>query len=274
MLGWFKRRGAPQTGPDYRRITSQRKAEKLCKQGELQKLLLFPEAFGGEDVPPNVVYVPPFAAELKTRIDQDVILPLVQEGRVRHYEARPEYEGDSFVPVAIHLSAIEPGEFNHTLAIWGKALEQESREASRPLEPPTFTPPTDLPASATPEQVVHAFITDYEAWNRFANAVNSQDDNMAHAESAYRALIEKYCPPGHEPQPISFGSEPSHTHAHETILGSEHAGHTCVVKTRHAQPMGARFFNSDYEYHLRKAGERWFLTSLLYVDGNERYEGL
>lgn len=274
MLGWFKRRRTVHTGPDYGRITSQGKAEKLCRQGELQKLLLFPEAFGGEDIPANVVYVPPFAAELKARVDQDVILPLVQDGRVRHYAARPEYEGDSFVPVAVHLSATEPGEFHQTIAIWGKALVQQTQEASRPVAQPAFAPQAALPVSAAPEQVVHAFITDYEAWCRFADTIREQDDDMGRARSAYQTLIEKYCPPGHKHGPIAFSSEPSHTHEHETILGSEYAGDSCVVKTRYADPIGSSFFNSDYEYHLRRAGERWFLTSLLYVDGEGKYEGL
>lgn len=90
MFGWLKKKN---TGPDYSGVDSRDKAEALVQKGELQKLLLIPSEFGGEDVPPNVVYVPAFAVELKVSTDQDVILPLAQEGKVTRYNAAPEYEG-------------------------------------------------------------------------------------------------------------------------------------------------------------------------------------
>jgi hypothetical protein len=123
MFNWFRRRGAPKLGPDYRHIDTREKAEKLCARGELQKLLLLPVEFGGEDIAPNVIYVPPFAAELKTRLDLNTILPLAREGQVSTYTATPEYEGKSVVPTLVRVAASDPGHIEGTVSI-------------RPLSPP------------------------------------------------------------------------------------------------------------------------------------------
>ena len=121
MLGWLKKKNA---GPDFSGIDSKEKAEALFQKGELQKLLLLPSEFGGEDVPPNVVFVPAFAVELKASTDQNVVLPLAQEGRITRYSATPEYEGKSFVPAAINIVVSEPESFTYKLAIWGKAVAE------------------------------------------------------------------------------------------------------------------------------------------------------
>jgi hypothetical protein len=126
MFGWFKK---SKSGPDFSGIDSREKAEALVQKGELKKLLLLPSEFGGEDVPPNVVYVPAFAVELKASTDQNVILPLAQEGKVTRYNATPEYEGKSFIPAAINIVASEPGSFTYRLAIWGKALSESNATA-------------------------------------------------------------------------------------------------------------------------------------------------
>ena len=126
MFGWFKK---SKSGPDFSGIDSREKAEALVQKGELKKLLLLPSEFGGEDVPPNVVYVPAFAVELKASTDQNVILPLAQEGKVTRYNATPEYEGKSFIPAAINIVASEPGSFTYRLAIWGKARSESNATA-------------------------------------------------------------------------------------------------------------------------------------------------
>ncbi|WP_417503147.1 hypothetical protein [Marinobacter sp.] len=126
MFGWLKKNN---TGPDYSGVDSREKAEALVQKGELQKLLLLPSEFGGEDVPPNVVYVPVFAVELKASTDQNVILPLAQEGKVTRYNAAPEYEGKSFIPAAINIEASDPGSFTYRVAIWGKALSESNATA-------------------------------------------------------------------------------------------------------------------------------------------------
>ena len=126
MFGWLKKKN---TGPDYSGVDSKEKAEELFQKGELQKLLLLPSEFGGEDVPPNVVFVPAFVVELKASTDQNIIMPLAQEGKITRYSATPEYEGKSFIPAVINIVASEPGAFTYKLAIWGKAVAESQANA-------------------------------------------------------------------------------------------------------------------------------------------------
>jgi hypothetical protein len=142
MLSWLKRHVSPSAGPDYRHIDSREKAEDLWKRGELKKLFLLPLEFGGQDFPPNVVYVPPMAVELKTRIDLNTIISLAQKGQVSRYTATPEYEGKSFIPSLIRITAKDPGRFEATVAIWGKAVRQSWKPIQEDaiVDLPEFTP--------------------------------------------------------------------------------------------------------------------------------------
>ena len=74
------------------------------------------------DLPQNFVYVPVGLAEVKRSIDENIIAPLVSEGTVTRYAATPEYSGDSFIPIAITVTASDPGSFTTTIAVWGEAL--------------------------------------------------------------------------------------------------------------------------------------------------------
>ncbi len=122
MLNWFKKKP---NGPDFSNIDSREKAEELFKQGILGKLFLMPLEFGGQDIPPNFVFVPHFVIDLKRDIDFNIVKPLVAEGKARHYSAAPKYQGKSFIPSSILVSASEPGSFSSTIAIWGDALKGE-----------------------------------------------------------------------------------------------------------------------------------------------------
>ena len=122
-----RRRGGTDPGPDFSHVDSQDKAEQLAISGELAKLHLVPPEFGGSEDPRNLVYVPPFAVELKQQTDANAIAPLIREGRVRSYSATPRYEGASFVPVSIEIRASDPGEFQTSLQIWGPALTDDAR---------------------------------------------------------------------------------------------------------------------------------------------------
>ena len=121
VFDWFKRKNEP-GGPDYADIDSQAKAEALYKSGALGKLLLMPREFGGEDFGLNVVYVPTHVIEIKQSIDRNTVDPLVKSGKVTRYKAAPEYQGNSFIPIAIKIEASEPGQFSSTIKIWGEAL--------------------------------------------------------------------------------------------------------------------------------------------------------
>jgi hypothetical protein len=125
MFGWFKKKAAQTDGPDFSAIDSVVKAEASARRGELEKLFLMPLEFGGEETPPNTVYVPVGVAAIKEGIDNDVIGPLVEEGKVTSYTASPQYQGSSVIPTAIRIVASDAGEFSTTIKIWGEALTRE-----------------------------------------------------------------------------------------------------------------------------------------------------
>jgi hypothetical protein len=280
MLKWFKRRAASSAGPDYRQVDTTAKAEELWRRGKLTKLLLVPTAFCGRDIPRNVVYVPAFAAEQKTRVDLDTIKPLVEKGEVGRYRATPEYQGTNIIPSRIRISATGSTNFESIVAIWIDPAQKdvEPKPRSEPLDLPTFTLSSIAVETLGPEDFVRAYISDYERWNSFAFEATQRyphtGEGMAAAEAAYAKVIEKYCPPGHVHQPVAFGSDSLHDTAQETVLTADVVADGCVVKTRNGKTQGTHVFNSDFEYHLRKADERWFLVSNLYLASDRNLECL
>jgi hypothetical protein len=280
MFNWFKRKRAPKTGPDYRHVDSRAKAEALHTRGELEKIFLLPPLFGGEDVPINTVYVPAFAAALKARLDMNTIADLARDGRVTRYTATPEYEGASVVPSRIHVVAEDPGRFAGTIAIWGDAVQ--SREAPTASALPAPLPGFNLdaidPARMEPDTLVRAFMAAHRDWEAYAWQVNERDPNtggaMEAAQLAYETLSKAFCVPGHRHEPIAFGNKPTHDPARETIVASDRHGDQCVVSTRHDKEIAGLMLTSNYEYHLKKVDGRWFVTSVLYVCDDGKYEGL
>jgi hypothetical protein len=129
MFGLFRRKPAEPNGPDFSDVDSIPKAEALFQQGQLEKLLMRPACFGGTDHPLNVLYVPLGTAALKDRIDTHTIAPLAAEGKVTEYSAKPEYQGKSVVPIAVTVTASNPGSFKATLNIWGDALKRNPTAA-------------------------------------------------------------------------------------------------------------------------------------------------
>jgi hypothetical protein len=125
MFNWFKKKLFPPNAPDFSAIDSLAKAEELFRQGKLEKLFLLPPEFGGQDTPLNIVFVPPGVADVKFGIDHNIIGPLVIDGKVSHYKAAPEYQGRSFIPIAIKIVGSNPGEFSTTINIWGEALGRD-----------------------------------------------------------------------------------------------------------------------------------------------------
>jgi hypothetical protein len=112
-------------GPDFSAIDSQVKAEGLFRKGDLEKVYLFPLEFGGEDVALNILYVPIGVADIKSGIDKNVIGALAAEGKITQYKAEPEYQGKSFIPIALKITAWDPGHFTTTINIWGDALGRD-----------------------------------------------------------------------------------------------------------------------------------------------------
>jgi hypothetical protein len=113
------------SAPDFSTIDSQAKAEEAFRRGDLEPLWLMPIEFGGADGPMNRLYVPIGIADIKAGIDQNVIGPMAAAGQIKHYEARPEYQGQSFIPIAITIVASNPGNFTTTIQIWGDALTRD-----------------------------------------------------------------------------------------------------------------------------------------------------
>jgi hypothetical protein len=124
MFGWFKKR-SKHSSPDFSDINSREKAEELLRRGELEVLYLQPLDLGGQDHPLNTLYVPVGTAAIKASTDNNVIVPLAEEGKITKYKAVPEYHGDSIIPIAITIIASDPGEFTMTINIWGDALNRE-----------------------------------------------------------------------------------------------------------------------------------------------------
>jgi len=123
MFDWFKKQSpTPNGGPDFSDINSKEKAEARLQIGELEKLFLLPAEFGGTDDPRNIVYVPRGFVAAKRDIDANIIKPLIESEKITEYQATPEYQGKSFVPIAIKIVARNPGSFTTDINIWGKAL--------------------------------------------------------------------------------------------------------------------------------------------------------
>ena len=110
------------TGPkrDWSAVTSTDAALALAEQGELFKILLLPEAFGGEDVAQNVVYVPRGIPEIKAQLTR-ALSRAVDADEIDQLNVQAEYKGDSAVPSRLHIkashSAKESG-FAQVIEIW------------------------------------------------------------------------------------------------------------------------------------------------------------
>lgn len=131
MFPWFKKGPTRPKGPDFSQVDSLAKALQLAGEGMLEKLYLMPLEFGGADIPQNVVYVPVGMAAEKARIDFEIVRPLIKQGKVTEYTAAPEYQGTSFIPIAVRIVASSPGQFSATLNVWGDALAREQERGQR-----------------------------------------------------------------------------------------------------------------------------------------------
>lgn len=105
---------------DFSAVDSLAKAQRLFEGGKLERLFLFPLEFGGQEIPQNILYVPPGIAAIKQQIDS-AIGEMVKQGAVTSYVAEPEYKGDSFVPSKIKIKTShpqKPGGVDRTINIW------------------------------------------------------------------------------------------------------------------------------------------------------------
>jgi hypothetical protein len=106
--------------PDFSKIDTLGKVQQLEQEGKLEKILLFPKEFGGEDISHNIVYVPIGIGDIKQKIT-NTLINFVKEGLISNMEVLPEYKGNSFVPARITIKTSnenKPGLFNTTINIW------------------------------------------------------------------------------------------------------------------------------------------------------------
>ena len=105
---------------DFSQVISREIAEELFAEGALEKSLLFPGEFGGEDRPENQVYLPLGIGNLKNE-STETIASWVDDGLIEHLTVTPEYRGKSVVPCRIHLTGTHPdrlGSLGYTIEIW------------------------------------------------------------------------------------------------------------------------------------------------------------
>jgi len=105
---------------DFQAISSREHALSLVEQGRLEKILSFPDRFGGEDIAPNQFFVPPGVGALKDAVTQELV-EAVDIGLIDNLNVRAEYKGTSFVPAKIHIEGTHSqnnGRFDRTIEIW------------------------------------------------------------------------------------------------------------------------------------------------------------
>ncbi len=93
-----------QARPNYNEVTSLAIAARWAADGRLARILLFPSELGGEDIPPNVSYIPPTALPARTAAIEALIAE-TERGLIDQMDVNPEYTGNSFVPVRLRFSA-------------------------------------------------------------------------------------------------------------------------------------------------------------------------
>ena len=105
---------------DFSEIISQQIAQALYAQGKLEKILLFPSEFGGEDIPPNTAFVPLGISEIKQQLTV-TLMGFFNEGLIDNLSVDLEYKGNSFIPSKINMRAWhteKEGSFNPSIDVW------------------------------------------------------------------------------------------------------------------------------------------------------------
>jgi hypothetical protein len=127
------------------------------------------------------------------------------------------------------------------------------------------------------KETVLAYIRAYEEWNAAAMA-RLGDADPVQKEAAwertateYDALMNHFCAETVQRQGYSVGDDSAHDAQREKIVSLSVTGPKAVVRTKLTRDSG---FTLDYEYQLVSQAGSWRLASLLYVDGEGRYECL
>lgn len=104
---------------DFEEINSRDKAREEFRKGNLEILYLLSPMFGGSKKEDNIIYVPKGVNKLKVSCD-NIIADLLDEEKVKSYDCRPEYKGNSFIPSKITITSGKDGNvvFQETINIW------------------------------------------------------------------------------------------------------------------------------------------------------------
>lgn len=104
---------------NFAEINSIEKAREEYKKGNLEKLYILSPIFGGSEEEYNVLYVPIGVAEIKERYD-NMVADLLEQGKVKSYNCKPEYKGKSCIPCKITIKSGKDGidVFSETIEIW------------------------------------------------------------------------------------------------------------------------------------------------------------
>lgn len=178
-------------------------------------------------------------------------------------EAQGAYRGPSG-PTLVFMTFGEP-------KLTGTAEVQEPEHDRAAGAEPGFT--AVIPADV--KNTLTEFIKALHDWEVGAHEAyergNHSSAAMEAAKESHDRLIREWCVADLTPQPISFGSAPSHNPETERFVSAATADDTCRVRTQHTDSNG---FVADYEYHLRREEGRWLVENLFYVDDEGKYEML
>ena len=127
-----------------------------------------------------------------------------------------------------------------------------------------LSPPLFSEGEQSPEDLVIAFITDYEQWNNEFIALSKKLDAlrvMDKAEFRYKQILKKYCKADIEHEAIAFAEDPDHQSKSETIINSLPSGSFSRVTTTHTYKSGYHV-NYEYLFHWDSNKKRWYLEHI------------
>lgn len=103
----------------FEEIDSVGKAQEECRKGNLERMYIMSPIFGGTDDPHNILYVPVGVNRIKEGYD-DILADLVEQGKAKSFNCKPEYKGKSIVPSRITITSGKDGVevFKQTIEVW------------------------------------------------------------------------------------------------------------------------------------------------------------
>lgn len=103
----------------FEEIDSIEKAKEECRKGNLERMHIMSPIFGGSDEDFNILYVPVGVNRIKEGYD-DILADLVEQGKAKSFNCKPEYKGKSVVPSKITIVSGKDGVevFKQTIDVW------------------------------------------------------------------------------------------------------------------------------------------------------------